>query len=63
MRSYRAASLFKNFSATKMIHLFKAVLFLSEHDDPVSLFMMEFRSKFVGVTSDLLSFGKARLKK
>ena len=46
-----------------MLHLFKVVLFLSEHDDSVSLFMTEFKSKFVGVTLDLLSFSKVRLKK
>ena len=46
-----------------MTYLFKGVLFLSDHDDSMSLFMTEFKSNFVGVTSDLLSFNKVRLKK
>ena len=44
-----------------MTHLFRAVLFLSKHVVSVSLFMMEFKSKFVGAPSDLLSFSKVRL--
>ena len=46
----QTALLFKIVLATKMIHLFKALIFLSEHDDSVSLFMIEFKSKFVWVT-------------